>query len=63
MLEAGDHVMADKGFNIQDLLAPNNAKLIAPPVMHKGNVSAEASTATRRIACKRVHVERIMRRL
>lgn len=63
MLEAGDHVMADKGFNIQDLLAPNHATLIAPPIMHKGNVSTEASTATRRIASKRVHVERIMRRL
>ena len=33
-LEPGDHVMADKGFNIQDLLALNHVRLIAPPIMY-----------------------------
>ncbi len=39
-LDPGDQVMADKGFNIQDLLALQHVRLIAPPIMHKGNVSA-----------------------
>lgn len=46
-LEPGDQVMADKGFNIQDLLAPQHVHLIAPPLMHKGNISADARTKTR----------------
>ena len=59
-LEPGDHVMADKGFNIQDLLALNHVRLIAPPIMYKGNVGAHSATATRRVATKRIHVERII---
>lgn len=31
--------------------------------MAKGTVSARASTSTRRVATKRVHVERIIRRI
>ena len=58
-----DTVMADKGFNIQDLLALHNTVLIAPPMMHKNNVSARASTATRRVATSRVHIERMIRQL
>ena len=46
-LNPGDAVMADKGFNIQDLLAIHYTVLIAPPMMRKNNVSALASTATR----------------
>ena len=60
-LEEGDVVMADKGFNIQDLLAIHGSKLIAPPIMTKNTVSARAPTATRRVANARVHVERIIR--
>lgn len=62
-LNPGDHVMADKGFNIQDLLAQHHVRLIAPPIMYKSNVSAQSATETRRVAKKRVHVERIIRRL
>ena len=56
-------VMADKGFNIQDQLALHETRLLAPPLMRKGNISAGASTATRRIAKVRVHVERMIRKL
>ena len=52
--------MPDKGFNIQDLLAIKSAVLIAPPIMSSKNVSSHASTATRRVATSRVHVERII---
>ena len=62
-LNPGDAVMADKGFNIQDLLALHDTVLIAPPMMRKSNVSARASTATRRVATSRVHIERMIRRL
>ena len=55
--------MADKGFNIQDLLALHDTVLIAPPMMPKNNVSARASTATRRVATSKVHIERMIRRL
>ena len=51
--------MADKGFNIQDLLALRGAKLLAPPLRRGGNLSGGMSTATRRIAKVRTHVERI----
>jgi len=61
-LQPGDAVMADKGFNIQDYLALHETVLIAPPIMRK-NVSARASTATRRVATSRVHIERIIKRL
>ena len=59
-LEEGDLVMADKGFNIQDLLAVRGVRLMAPPIMRKDNVSACAYTLTRRVATKRVHVERMI---
>ncbi len=62
-LQPEDVVMADKGFNIQDLLALHETRLLAPPLMRKGNISAGASTATRRIAKVRVHVERMIRKL
>ena len=62
-LQPGDAVMADKGFNIQDYLALHESVLIAPPIMRKNNVSARASTATRRVASARVHIERMIRRL
>ena len=62
-LNPGDTIMADKGFNIQDLLALRQTKLLAPPLMKKGKDSAKASTMTRRIAKLWVHVERLIRKL
>lgn len=62
-LNAGDVIMADKGFNVQDLLAPKHVRLLAPPVMTKGKISSKARTMTRRIATVRVHVERMIRKL
>ena len=56
-LNPGDVVMADKGFNIQDLLALRETRLVAPPIMKKDNVSAEAATLIR------VHAERMIRKL
>ena len=55
--------MADKGFNIQDLLALRHVRLISPPIKHKGNVGTGATTMTRRVATKRIHIERIIQQL
>ena len=63
LLQPGDCVMADKGFNIQDLLAVPNVRLLAPPIIGKNKESARAATATRRVARARVHVERMIRKL
>ena len=63
LLQPGDCVIADKGFNIQYLLAVRNVRLIAPPIMAKNKESAHASTATRRIARARVHMECMIRKL
>ena len=46
-LNQGEPVTADKGFNIQDLLALHQTRLIPPPLMRKGNVPSKSSTATR----------------
>ena len=63
LLNPGDLIMADKGFNMQDLLAIHQTRLLAPPIMKKGCINAKAATATRRIAKVRIHVERIIRKL
>ena len=55
--------MADKGFNMQDLLAIHQTRLLASRIMKKGTINAKAATASRRIAKARIHVERIIRHL
>ena len=62
-LQAGYVIMTDKGFNIQDLLALRETKLLAPPIMKKSAVSSKPSTMTRRIAKVRIHVEQLIRKL
>ena len=62
-LNSGDIIMADKGFNVQDLFALKHVRLLAPPIISKGKVSAKATTMTRRIAKMRVHVEQMIRKL
>jgi hypothetical protein len=62
-LQPGDAVMADKVFNIQDLLPLHDTRPIAPSIMKKDNVSAAAATLTRRIARVRVHIEQMIRKL
>lgn len=62
-LEHGDVIMADKGFNIQDILALYGSVLMAPPIMRQNTISAKASTMTRRVATSRVHIERMIGKL
>ncbi|XP_065067516.1 uncharacterized protein LOC135693070 [Rhopilema esculentum] len=63
LLEAGDTIMADKGFNIEDDLPPQTGLNIPPFLKEKASLTLEEETETRRIASLRVHVERAIRRI
>ncbi|KAJ8720791.1 hypothetical protein PYW08_006256 [Mythimna loreyi] len=67
LLEAGDEVLADKGFPaIKEVLdkSGKKVKIIMPPFLSKQNeFSQEETERTYDIARVRIHVERIMQRL
>ena len=57
--EAGDAIMADKGFDIGELLKSRKLKLNHPPYMRdKKKFSPDEVVETRRIASLRIHAER-----
>lgn len=62
LCEAGDAIMADKGFLISDLTTPKGIKLILPPFKTK-RFSRREVEETRRIANLRIDVERAMERV
>jgi hypothetical protein len=56
-----DSVMADKGFNVQDLFCTQNFTINIPTFFRKKNrMSGEIVVKDRKIASKRVHIERII---
>ena len=64
LLEEGDSVMADRGFEIQVLLAKKKVYLNIPPFMRcKDQLSPEEEDETREIASVRIHVERAIERI
>ena len=64
LLEKGDSVMADRGFNIQDDLTHIGVRVNIPPFLKgKTQLEAEELVETRRIASLRIHVERAMERI
>lgn len=64
LLERGDSIMADRGFDIQDDLTPLGVKVNIPPFMKgKPQLDANEMIETRRIASLRIHVERAMERI
>ncbi|XP_065896130.1 uncharacterized protein [Dysidea avara] len=58
-LDAGDEIIADKGFLIQDTLAPLGVRLNVPPLLKSDRqMASEDVILTKKIAQLRVHVER-----
>ena len=63
LLEAGDSLMADKGFDKEEDL-PNGVSLNIPPFLRgKDCLSIEEEQQTRQIAAVRIHVERAISRV
>ncbi|XP_028418362.1 uncharacterized protein LOC114543675 [Dendronephthya gigantea] len=63
LVENGDSIMADRGFDIEHNL-PDGVSLNIPPFMReKEHLSIEEETKTRRIASVRIHVERAIARI
>ncbi|XP_025078800.1 uncharacterized protein LOC112554937 isoform X1 [Pomacea canaliculata] len=64
LLEPGDSVMSDKGFNIQNILAQKNISLNMPAFLSgKGQFSENEVAANQCISSLRVHIERAIRRV
>ena len=64
LLEVGDSVMADRGFDIQEELALLGVRLNIPPfLIGKKQLSSNELVETRRIASLRIHVERAMEQI
>jgi hypothetical protein len=56
-----DSLMADKGFNVQDIFAPYDVHINIPEFFKKKNrMSGKTVMKDRKIASKRVHIERII---
>ena len=56
-----DSIMADKGFNVQDLFEAHHVSINIPSFYRKKNrLSGQTLMKDRKIASKRVHVERII---
>lgn len=54
-------VMADKGFNVQDLFAPKDVQVNIPAFFSKKNRLTEKQVLSdRKVSSKRVHIERII---
>ena len=64
LLENGDSVMADKGFEIEDELILSGVHLNLPSFLRgRKHFSEKQLVVTRRIASLRIHVERAMERI
>jgi hypothetical protein len=64
LLEPNDHIMADKGFEIQRLLDEIQVRVDYPPVFRRvSQLNVEQELTTRRIARLQIHVERAIERI
>ena len=64
LLQSGDSIMADRGFDIEENLASLGVKLNIPPFLKgRQQLSHRELVETRRIASLRIHVERSMEQI
>ena len=64
LLEEGDSVMTDRGFEIEEGLMLIGVRLNIPPFLRgKKQLSQNELVSTRRIASLRIHVEKTMERI
>ena len=65
LLDHNDLIMADRGFEIQDMLAVKQAQLFIPPKRQsvEDQFSEDECFETIRIANLRIHVERAIKRV
>ena len=64
LLEDEDSIMADKGFDIEDLLLEKGVQLNMPPFLQsQAQFSSKDVQQTKTIASLRIHVERAIRRI
>ena len=62
--EPGDSVLADRGFNIQELLLPYRVNLaIHSFLKKKKQFSLEEDARTKQVANARIHIERVIGRV
>ncbi len=62
--QPGDTVLADRGFNIQELLLPYQVHLAIPPFLKKKKqFSLQDDARTKQVANARIHIERVIGRL
>lgn len=60
-MDPSDHIMADKGFDVDDLVAPYKVHVNVPTYFRKTNrIAPNVIKRDRKIASKRVHIERII---
>lgn len=61
MCSPHDSIMADKGFNVQDIFAPHDIHINIPTFFKKKNrISNQTVIRDRKISSKRVHIERLI---
>ena len=63
LIEPNDNIMADRGFNIRDLLVKKKANLNLPAYSAGQALPKKAVVKSRKVASVRIHVERGMKRL
>ena len=63
LVEEGDSIMADKGFEIADDLPKGVTLNISPFLRGNNHLSIEDETETLRISSVRIHVERVISRI
>ena len=61
LTDAGDELMVDKGFNIEDIFIPHHVRVNMPSIFKKKNrLSQTLLHKDRKVASKRVHIERVI---